>query len=116
MNAPWPRIYIMQNTMVGGGGKDLGVKMNEGKENGGKLHKKTLKKALKIYLFGLLKNLPRPLQFLAGKKLISKVGGGGGGLIEMHNIYPSLPWPEYGSSNLLRFFILHYFLPQFINF
>ena len=50
----------MQNTMVWGGGMVAGEKIEKitellkrGKKNGGKFHKKTGEKALKMHLFGL---------------------------------------------------------------
>ena len=55
-------IYIMQNTMVwwGGVGRQeknrklrIGEKMRKGKEKRRKITYKTVKKALKIHLFGL---------------------------------------------------------------
>ena len=57
-------IYIMQNTMVRGGGCPAGEKQlklgvrgkkkeKRGKRNGGKLHLKKGEKALKMHLFGL---------------------------------------------------------------
>ena len=53
-------------------------KSEKGEEKGRIVHKNTRLKALKSYLFGLERN------FIHGGKMNLK----GGGMIEMHNIYP----------------------------